>query len=308
MGMIISTQYFWENKKHDGNQTTNQLWIAMTTSEVAQSYWTCSNVASISHNFVRCECSGKPSPIIFFSRKCVYLKLVISMDIFKYDHVSQGLNLAPNQSCGINPLDIELHWIAGGLSHSQVITHNNEISHSGGKPCFFFTIGLAPPFLASPHVHKHRSFHGVPYGEGHRKTRRAKRVIWLVVGPPLWKILVNWDHYSQYIGKQKMFQTTNQKWFFGFWHVFDRTSFPLIGLITSRSMFFFRARATEGLVPGRVRETWSTLCIRGTLGSFEQTKSLMIKAIRGTLALHKGNQVLTGVNYHERHDQHYALN
>ena len=28
---------------------------------------------------------------------------------------------------------------------------------------------------------------------------------------PLWKILVSWDHYSQYMEKQKMFQTTNQK-------------------------------------------------------------------------------------------------
>ena len=27
---------------------------------------------------------------------------------------------------------------------------------------------------------------------------------------PLWRILVNWDDYSQYMGKQKMFQTTNQ--------------------------------------------------------------------------------------------------
>ena len=27
---------------------------------------------------------------------------------------------------------------------------------------------------------------------------------------PLWKILVNWDDYSQYMGKWKMFQTTNQ--------------------------------------------------------------------------------------------------
>ena len=24
---------------------------------------------------------------------------------------------------------------------------------------------------------------------------------WLVVGPPLWKILVNWDDYAQYMGK-----------------------------------------------------------------------------------------------------------
>ena len=27
--------------------------------------------------------------------------------------------------------------------------------------------------------------------------------IWLVVGPPLWKILVNWDDYSQYMGNKK---------------------------------------------------------------------------------------------------------
>ena len=27
---------------------------------------------------------------------------------------------------------------------------------------------------------------------------------------PLWKILVSWDHYSQYMEKWKMFQTTNQ--------------------------------------------------------------------------------------------------
>ena len=31
---------------------------------------------------------------------------------------------------------------------------------------------------------------------------------------PLWKILVNWDDYSQYMGKWKMFQTTNQ---YTFW-------------------------------------------------------------------------------------------
>ena len=33
---------------------------------------------------------------------------------------------------------------------------------------------------------------------------------WLVVYLPLWKILVSWDYYSQYMEKQKMFQTTNQ--------------------------------------------------------------------------------------------------
>ena len=32
----------------------------------------------------------------------------------------------------------------------------------------------------------------------------------LVAEPPLWKILVSWENYSQYMGKYKMFQTTNQ--------------------------------------------------------------------------------------------------
>ena len=30
---------------------------------------------------------------------------------------------------------------------------------------------------------------------------KCVKVIWWVVGPPLWKILVNWDDYSQYMGK-----------------------------------------------------------------------------------------------------------
>ena len=34
--------------------------------------------------------------------------------------------------------------------------------------------------------------------------------IWLVVDLPLWKILVNWYDYSQYMEKYKLFQTTNQ--------------------------------------------------------------------------------------------------
>ena len=34
---------------------------------------------------------------------------------------------------------------------------------------------------------------------------------WLMVDLPLWKILVSWDDYSQYMGKEKMFQTTNQQ-------------------------------------------------------------------------------------------------
>ena len=35
-----------------------------------------------------------------------------------------------------------------------------------------------------------------------------KHLFWLVVPTP-WNILVNWDDYSQYMEKQKMFQTTN---------------------------------------------------------------------------------------------------
>ena len=38
-----------------------------------------------------------------------------------------------------------------------------------------------------------------------------------MVEPPLWKILVNWDDYSQYMEKWKMFQTTNQLMFPLFW-------------------------------------------------------------------------------------------
>ena len=34
--------------------------------------------------------------------------------------------------------------------------------------------------------------------------------IWLVVSTPLKNMKVNWDDYSQYMEKQKMFQTTNQ--------------------------------------------------------------------------------------------------
>ena len=38
----------------------------------------------------------------------------------------------------------------------------------------------------------------------------GKLQYWLVVEPPLWKIWVSWDDHSQYMGKWKMFQTTNQ--------------------------------------------------------------------------------------------------
>ena len=41
------------------------------------------------------------------------------------------------------------------------------------------------------------------------KQRPLGCFIWLVVSTP-WKILVNWDDYSQYMDKYKMFQTTNQ--------------------------------------------------------------------------------------------------
>ena len=37
-----------------------------------------------------------------------------------------------------------------------------------------------------------------------------KRSYWLVVPNPLKNMKVNWDDYSQYVGKYKMFQTTNQ--------------------------------------------------------------------------------------------------
>ena len=37
---------------------------------------------------------------------------------------------------------------------------------------------------------------------------------WLVVSTPLKNMKVNWDDYSQYMGKLKMFQTTNHWWVF----------------------------------------------------------------------------------------------
>ena len=39
------------------------------------------------------------------------------------------------------------------------------------------------------------------------------KTLWLVVSP-LWKILISWDDYSQYMEKYKMFQTTNQLYMF----------------------------------------------------------------------------------------------
>ena len=39
---------------------------------------------------------------------------------------------------------------------------------------------------------------------------RGKKRYWLVVSTPLKNRKVNWDDYSQYMGKEKMFQTTNQ--------------------------------------------------------------------------------------------------
>ena len=39
---------------------------------------------------------------------------------------------------------------------------------------------------------------------------QTSKIFWLVVDLPLWKIWVSWDDYSQCMGKQKMFQATNQ--------------------------------------------------------------------------------------------------
>ena len=60
------------------------------------------------------------------------------------------------------------------------------------------------------------SIHGIATDFFHRANRLAVKnldLYWLVVEPPLWKILVSWDDYSEYMGKWKMFQPTNQyKW------------------------------------------------------------------------------------------------
>ena len=44
----------------------------------------------------------------------------------------------------------------------------------------------------------------------HRKHHGFSTWFWLVAGPPLWKILVNWDDYSLYMGKYNSWQPNHQ--------------------------------------------------------------------------------------------------
>ena len=65
--------------------------------------------------------------------------------------------------------------------------------------------------LAVLHIHFQADLGKVPghdIGHGNRAGWCRNITGWWF--EPLWKILVNWDDYSQYMGKSKMFQTTNQ--------------------------------------------------------------------------------------------------
>ena len=76
----------------------------------------------------------------------------------------------------------------------------------------------------------------------------TKWIIWLVVYLSLWKILVKWDDYSQYM--EKMFQTTNQSW-----NMFQQYSPKMTKLIQVTSqcshafwdMFLFWGRGWRGM-------------------------------------------------------------
>ena len=63
-------------------------------------------------------------------------------------------------------------------------------------------------------------------------TPKISRHIWLVVST-LWKILVSWDDYSQYMEKKKMFQTTNQ--ILSFWSWWQISWYPHFWLIQPTS-------------------------------------------------------------------------
>ena len=65
---------------------------------------------------------------------------------------------------------------------------------------------------ASTIIHWHNFQQLVCPGRGQplHPMYRQKRILSGWWFQPLWKILVSWDYYSQYMEKEKMFQTTNQ--------------------------------------------------------------------------------------------------
>jgi hypothetical protein len=66
-----------------------------------------------------------------------------------------------------------------------------------------------------PVCEKHTHPHTHKWAKCDTKTGEEMVFLWLNMSgwwfQPLWKMLVSWDDYSQYMVKQKMFQTTKQK-------------------------------------------------------------------------------------------------
>ena len=104
---------------------------------------------------------------------------------------------------GISFISYHIHFVICSTSFQKVFFRfTSLVAHvfsqsSRAKPSVFrgprfmcFVVVIAPNQVAQV-VHRHK-------------------LHWLVVYLPLWKILVSWDYYAQYMEKYKMFQTTNQ--------------------------------------------------------------------------------------------------
>ena len=87
---------------------------------------------------------------------------------------------------------------------------------------------------------------------------------------PLWKILVNWDDYSQHMGKEKMFQTTNQ--------------YLSLGIIMNQSMFRenIEKHETTKPPPSTCSFCWpfnpSPVMVYGSLGESQQFGEALVSS------------------------------
>jgi hypothetical protein len=103
----------------------------------------------------------------------------------------------------ISFISYHIHFVICSTSFQKVFFRfTSLVAHvfsqsSRAKPSVFrgprfmcFVVVIAPNQVAQV-VHRHK-------------------LHWLVVYIPLWKILVSWDYYAQYMEKYIMFQTTNQ--------------------------------------------------------------------------------------------------